>query len=137
MTAVATITVDTDGPLDLNEQPVWPPHISQEPALYVRRVIVSRAYAGLGIGAALLDWAADLARTDYQVGLIRIDVWTTNLALHAYYEKQRFSRRVGRDPQELPDYPAQALFERVVDEPGSNYWKLLAREEDVAERGHA
>jgi GNAT superfamily N-acetyltransferase len=137
MTAVATITVDTDGPLDLNEQPVWPPHISQEPALYVRRVVVSRAYAGLGIGAALLDWAAGLARTDHHVGLIRIDVWTTNLALHAYYENQRFSRRAGRDPRELPDYPAQALFERVVDEPRSNYWKLLAREEDAGERRRA
>ena len=34
--AVATITIDTDEPLDANEQPVWPAHKSHEPALYVR-----------------------------------------------------------------------------------------------------
>jgi GNAT superfamily N-acetyltransferase len=134
MTAAATITVDTDGPLDLNEQPVWPPHTSQEPALYVRRVIVSRGYVGLGLGAALLDWAADVARTDHQANLIRIDVWTTNRALHAYYQRQSFTRCAGRDPRELSDYPSQALFERAVGQPGSDYRKLLAGEEDTGEQ---
>ena len=136
MTAAATITVDTDGPLDLNEQPVWPPHTSQESALYVRRVIVSRGYACLGLGAALLDWVADVARADHQADLIRIDVWTTNRALHAYYERQGFSRCAGRDPRELSDYPSQALFERAVNQPGSNYRKLLAGEEEPNEGRH-
>jgi GNAT superfamily N-acetyltransferase len=136
MKAAATITIDTDGPLDLNEQPVWPPHTSQEPALYVRRVIVSRGYAGLGLGAALLDWAAEVASTDHQADLIRIDVWTTNRALHAYYEGQRFSRCTGRGPQELSDYPSQALFERPVGQTGSDYRKLLTGEDCGTERRH-
>jgi len=55
-TVAATITTDTEEPLYLNDHPVWPAH-KREPALYVRRVIVSRSYAGHGLGAALLDWA--------------------------------------------------------------------------------
>ena len=98
-TAVATITVDTDEPLDLNGQPVWPEHERHLPALYVRRVVVCRIYAGCGLGAALMDWAADMAKRDHGAELIRIDVWTTNLELHAYYEGQGFTRRPGRRPQ--------------------------------------
>jgi len=123
--AAATITVDTEEPLHLNEQPVWPAHKRREPALYVRRVIVSRRYAGLGLGAALLDWAADVAKRDHRAALIRIDVWTTNTELHAYYEGQRFTRREGRDPRELAGYPSQALFEREVDRSGSGYMKFF------------
>jgi GNAT superfamily N-acetyltransferase len=125
-TAAATITVDTEEPLDLNEQPVWPAHKRHEPALYVRRVVVSRRYAGIGLGAALLDWAADVAKRDHDVALIRIDVWTTNEELHAYYEGQHFTRRQGRDPRELTNYPSQALFERDVNRPGSDYKEFFA-----------
>ena len=123
----ATITIDADEPLDLNERPVWPQDKSQRPALYVRRVIVSRRYARHGLGAALLDWAADVAKRDHGAELIRIDVRTTNKKLHAYYERQRFTRC--RDPQGLGDYPSQALFERGVDVPGSDFTKLFITEE--------
>ncbi len=133
-TPAATITVDTDEPLDLNEQPVWPAHKRHEPALYVRRVIVSRHYAGIGLGAALLDWAADVAKRDHGAALIRIDVWTTNIDLHTYYQGQRFTRREGRDPRELTNYPSQALFEREVTQPGSDYSKLFMEDEDPGER---
>jgi hypothetical protein len=44
-TAVATITVDTEEPLDANEQPVWPGREGREPALYMRLVMVSRRHA--------------------------------------------------------------------------------------------
>jgi GNAT superfamily N-acetyltransferase len=127
-TPVATITVDTEEPLDANEQPVWPGYKSREPALYVRRVIVSRSRAGLGLGAALLDWAAQTAKRDYKAALIRVDVWTTNRELHAYYERQHFSRCAGRDPRELSNYPSQALFERQVDRPRSDYTELFMEE---------
>jgi GNAT superfamily N-acetyltransferase len=134
-TAVATITIDTDEPLDQNEQPVWPADKRREPALYVRRVIVSRSYAGRGLGAALFDWAADVARTDHQATLLRIDVWTTNRELHAYYERQRFVRCPGRDPRELGNYPSQALFEREVGGPGSDYTRLFTEEEGSGLQG--
>lgn len=128
-TIAATITIDTDEPMDVDEHPVWPVQESQPAVLYVRRVIVSRRYARLGLGAALLDWAADVAKNDHRAELIRIDVRTTNFKLHAYYEAQRFIRRP--DPQGLGDYPSQALFERGVHVPGSDFTKLF-----TAEDGH-
>ena len=131
--AAATITVDTEEPLDLNERPIWPAHKRHEPALYVRRIVVSRSYASIGLGAGLLDWVADVAKRDHETALIRIDVWTTNLDLHAYYEDRGFTRCQGRDPRELADYPSQALFERDVHWPGSDY-KNLFKEEGPGDR---
>lgn len=128
-TTAATITVDTQGPLALNEQPVWPADKSTEPALYVRRVIVRRRYAGRGLGAALLDWAADMARRDHEAALIRIDVWTTNSDLHAYFAGQRFTRCAGRDTRELANHPALAVFERKADRSGSAYGTMFVEEE--------
>jgi GNAT superfamily N-acetyltransferase len=126
--SAATITVDTEEPLARHDLPVWPAHKRQGKALYVRRVIVSRDYAGLGLGAGLLDWAADVAKRDHEADFIRIDVWTTNLDLHAYYQRQRFIQQQGRDPEEIPGYPAQALFEREVGNSSSDYCELFAEE---------
>ncbi len=114
LTVAGTITIDTEEPVDADERPVWPAHKSPEPAIYVRRVIVGRRYSGIGLGAAMLDWAAEAATEEYQATLLRIDVWTTNRGLHEYYEGQFFARREARDPEELPGYPAQALFERMA-----------------------
>jgi GNAT superfamily N-acetyltransferase len=125
-TVAATITIDTDEPTDVDERPVWPAEESQPRVLYVRRVIVSRRYAGLGLGAALLDWAAEVAETDYGAELIRIDVRTTNLKLHAYYEGQGFTP--GPKPEGLSDYPSQALFQRGVDVPRSDFTKMFSTE---------
>jgi GNAT superfamily N-acetyltransferase len=124
-----TVTLDTEEPLTAHGKPVWPAHRRHELALYVRRMIVRRAYAGLGIGAALLDWSASVAKTGHGATLIRVDVWTTNLGLQAYYERQRFLRCEGRDPQELDDYPAQALFERTADQAGSAHADLFVEAE--------
>jgi GNAT superfamily N-acetyltransferase len=128
-TAVATITVDTDEPLDSREQPLWPADKRRTSALYVRRVVVSRHYAGIGLGAALIDWAAAVARREYGADVIRVDVWTTNQDLHAYYTGQRFVRCAGRDPRELAGYPSQALFERTADNAGSDYGNWFIEEE--------
>lgn len=128
-TAAATITVDTDEPVDLKGQPVWPEHERLRSALYLRRIVVARDYAGRGLGAALLDWAAHVAKRDHRAALIRIDVWTTNLELHAYFEGQRFVRVPGCEPTSLPDYPSQALFERAADLSGSDYTELFLEEE--------
>jgi ribosomal protein S18 acetylase RimI-like enzyme len=100
-TVAATITIDTDEPLGIDGHPVWVPDKSEKPALYVRRVIVSRRYARRGLGAALLDWAADVARRNHGAELIRIDVRTTNQRLQSYYERQHFTRC--QDTQGLGD----------------------------------
>jgi GNAT superfamily N-acetyltransferase len=126
-TIAATITVDDDEPLDLNERPVWPPDESRAAVVYVRRVVVSRRYASHKLGAALLDWAANWAKENRRAKLIRIDVWTTNERLHRYYEDRHFTRC--RDPQGLGSYPSQALFQRPVDVRVLDFTKLFMTQE--------
>jgi GNAT superfamily N-acetyltransferase len=118
-TPVGTITVDTDDPLDLAGNPVWPAHKRVERALYVHRVIVRRSHAGLGLGAELFNWASDVAQREIGAPLIRIDVWTDNWDLHAYYRRQGFTLCEFRDPSAVPGYPSRALFERRT-LPGKN-----------------
>ena len=116
-TAVAgTITIDP------TDNGVWPADKRGEKAVYVRKVIVRRHYAGLGLGARLLDWAADVAARAHEARWIRIDVWTTNRRLHSYYRKQGFRFR---DLAEDPDYPSRALFERSTDRRRHDYQALL------------
>lgn len=116
-TAVAgTITIDPDG------NDIWPVEKRSEKAVYVRRVIVRRHYAGLGLGARLLDWAADVAARAHEARWIRIDVWTTNRRLHAYYQMQGFRYH---DLVDDPDYPSRALFERSTDKRRYEYRALL------------
>jgi len=124
-TIVGTITVDKEAPVDFASNYVWPAELRAETALYVRRMIVRRSYAGLGLGAGLLDWATDFAKRELSTTLLRIDVWTTNYRLHDYYRSQGFTLCEFRDPVALPDYPARALFERRVSTNGQSRAALL------------
>jgi GNAT superfamily N-acetyltransferase len=117
---VGTITLDENHPVDGAENPVWPVHHLRERALYVHRVVVSRRYSGLGLGAGLLDWASGKAMALIGTPLLRIDVWTDNAALHEYYKRQGFEYLITRDEKDLPDYPARALFERRTSPNGRN-----------------
>ncbi|GAA3312118.1 hypothetical protein GCM10020295_83100 [Streptomyces cinereospinus] len=54
--AAATITLDREADTRL-----WTPEEIAEPALYVHKLAVDRAYAGTGLGSALLDWAGEQA----------------------------------------------------------------------------
>jgi GNAT superfamily N-acetyltransferase len=112
--AAATITVTTDDPRDPAGRYVWPRRKRRQRALYVRRVIVRRSHAGLGLGAALIDWASEAAIQQIGTPRLRIDVWTTNRDLHAYYRDHGFKRGTRRPPWKLPGYPSRALFERTV-----------------------
>jgi GNAT superfamily N-acetyltransferase len=122
---VGTITVDTEAPVDFASNYVWPPERRAETALYVRRMIVRRSHAGLGLGAGLLGWATEVAKRELRTTLLRIDVWTTNQELHDYYRNQGFTFCEFRDPAALPDYPARALFERRVHPNGHSRAALL------------
>lgn len=77
------------------------------------------------LGAGLLDWAAEVAQREHGAVVLRIDVWTTNLNLHAYYERRSFTRYKGGEPREIADYPSQALFERNVNMRITDYKKLF------------
>jgi predicted N-acetyltransferase YhbS len=115
----ATIAID---PVDNG---VWPADKRAEPALYVRRVIVDRHYAGLGVGARLLDWASDVAVLEHQGDWIRVDVWTTNLGLHEYYRTQGFEDAGWCDLEDELDNPSRALFQRSTAQQRPDYGDML------------
>jgi GNAT superfamily N-acetyltransferase len=106
-TVIGTITADPQ------DYPVWPTEQLREPAVYVRRLVISRAYAGRRLGADLLDWAGLAALRRYGAQWIRVDVWRTNKELHDYYERQGF---VFFDTNSDPDYPSGALFQKPTAE---------------------
>jgi ribosomal protein S18 acetylase RimI-like enzyme len=109
-TAVATITCRRHGNQDL-----WTEGEQGERAVYVSRLIVSRKYSGLEIGGALIDWAGQRGVRDWSAQWVRIDVWTTNVALHNYYEKIGFRFcRIG--PFDKETYPSAALFQKPTSE---------------------
>ncbi|WP_062207528.1 GNAT family N-acetyltransferase [Streptomyces sp. NBRC 109706] len=83
--AVATVTLDDE---DL-EPGAWTDVELAEPALYVHKLTVRRERAGRQLGSLILDWADDrAARTGAR--WLRLDAWTTNTKLHAYYLEQGF-----------------------------------------------
>jgi GNAT superfamily N-acetyltransferase len=84
----------------------------EEDAVYVHRLVVSRAYAGLDLGGVLIDWAVQRELRTRRVEWVRVDVWTTNTDLHDYYERQGFIR-CGSCPD--PRYPSGALFQKAAD----------------------
>lgn len=112
---IATITYRPTGNLRL-----WTPQERREPSVYVSRLIVSRSHAAQAIGEALIDWAGLRALRDWGAQWIRIDVWTTNEALHNYYEKRGFRFcRIHKPPEsknghngEQKSYPSAALFQK-------------------------
>lgn len=99
----ATITADPE------DDPYWPAEFRRDPAVYVHRLVVGRPYRGVGLGAALLDWAGRTARRDHGARWIRVSAWTTNLTLHDYYRRQGFSAcGFHRDG----GYPSGARFQK-------------------------
>jgi hypothetical protein len=124
-----TITLDVGYPLDGAKNPVWPADCLDDNALYVHRVVVRRCYGGIGLGAGMLDWASHKAVALLGTPLLRIDVWTDNAALHDYYKDKGFMPCGVRDEQDLPHYPARALFERRTSPNGRSSAGRLLREE--------
>jgi GNAT superfamily N-acetyltransferase len=101
--AAATLTTDTE------HDPYWAQGLQSRPAVYVHRLVVARRYAGLGLGASLLNWAGRTGRLAHGANYVRISAWTTNVALHRYYESQGFKLQ-GFHADD--GYPSAARFEK-------------------------
>ncbi len=127
-TVAATVTCREHG----NDM-LWTPQEQDEPAAYVSRLIVSRQHTGLSIGAALIDWAGKLGMDRWQAKLIRVDVWTTNLALHRYYKGQGFEHLRTLQFEDYWDYPSAALFQK----PTADVDPAAATRFEMPERGEA
>jgi GNAT superfamily N-acetyltransferase len=106
--AAATVTLAAKLNPNVWSRPACTCDLSER-AVYAHRLITARNYAGYGLGAQLIDWAGLRARDRYGATRIRIDVWTTNAALHDYYMKTGF------EPCGFcadPDYPSGRLFQK-------------------------
>lgn len=103
-----------------------------EPAAYVSRLIVSRDHAGQGLGAALIHWAGARAVDQWRARWIRIDVWTTNTALHQYYKNQGFEHQRTLDFENHWDYPSAALFQMPAGAVNQEYAAMFELSEEVS-----
>lgn len=81
------------------------------PAVYAHRLVVARDFAGWGLGAQLIDWTGLRGHQEYGAKWIRIDVWSSNLALHQYYTKRGFES-CGECPNRK--YPSGMLFQKEI-----------------------
>jgi ribosomal protein S18 acetylase RimI-like enzyme len=118
---VATVTYRPDGP-DL-----WTDEERRQAAVYMSRLVVRRKYAGVRVGADLTNWAGARAKAGYSAELLRIDVWTDNIRLHAYYQERGFYfHRFCTDK----NYPSAALFYKptsdISQQAGSLFWEIPA-----------
>jgi GNAT superfamily N-acetyltransferase len=87
---LAWIDDEPVGALAVGKAPAHLPQAS-DPELYVNLLVTARRHAGEGIGAAMLDYARDLAWAQ-GARLLRLDCYAgDDRALVAYYEKQGFS----------------------------------------------
>ncbi|MFE0549247.1 GNAT family N-acetyltransferase [Streptomyces pilosus] len=80
----ATITLTPNA-----EDGLWTAEELREPSLFINKLTVARTHAGQNIGGRLLDWAGDrghLAGAKW----LRLDAWTTNASLQAYYLRHGF-----------------------------------------------
>ncbi|MDG4788403.1 GNAT family N-acetyltransferase [Micromonospora sp. WMMD1102] len=96
------------------------PHVpaATEPELYVNLLVSDRAHAGRRIGARLLEYAEELARSS-GVDLLRVDCYAgDDGALVRYYENQGFT---ATEPFTVPladrRWPGQVLERRLVPRP--------------------
>ena len=105
--ALATVTLDRNA-----DDRLWTAEEREEPALYVHKLTVDRDTATRGMGSRLLDWAGDQAARHHCLWL-RLDAWTTNPRLHAYYRKQGFRHvRTSAHPDVVSGWAAQRPVRR-------------------------
>lgn len=109
---VGTITLATANDVDdlwkpdIEPEPLWLPQDDPSDALYVAKMLVPTHAAGRDLGGDLLDWAGGRA---FAAGLswLRLDCWSTNHRLHAYYRRQGF-----RYVRTVPGRVSGACFQR-------------------------
>jgi hypothetical protein len=91
---------------------LWTKDELSERAVYVSRLIVDREYAGLELGANLIDWAGVRGIERWKAEWIRVDVWTTNAGLHNYYKGQDFEYLRTVEVEHEWDYPSAVLLQK-------------------------
>ena len=83
----------------------------EDAALYVHGLVVDRALAGRGVGAALLRWVEDRARS-CGARWVRLDCAASNARLRGYYVGRGFTAVGGRSFDD--GWEPVVLLERAV-----------------------
>ena len=127
-TLVASVTVEVAGSPGL-----WTAQELRTPAVYLHRLVVDRGYKGLRIGEALIRWgAARGLREEPAAEELRIDTWSTNGGLHAYYVGIGFTEIPGvRVPAD--ETPSGQLFRMSIGDIGP--WEELTGAFQMQEEG--
>ncbi|MGQ4618056.1 GNAT family N-acetyltransferase [Nocardia sp. R7R-8] len=113
-TWIAEVAGEPAGTITVNDRAdagLWSPWELDDAAI-VHFMIVDLRFAGLRVGHHLLAHAGMLARERGRAW-VRLDAWTTNTDLHAYYRSAGF--RLVRIAGPLALGPSRALFERRAD----------------------
>lgn len=106
--AIGTVSIKSQG-----HEELWTAQERETEAVYLHRLVVHRDYAGIGLGAELIDWAGREGASQRQhAELIRIDVWTDNKALHDYYRGLGFKDVAIRETSDRT--PSGALFQKPL-----------------------
>jgi RimJ/RimL family protein N-acetyltransferase len=99
-------------------------HAGSRKCAYLSRLVTTRDFAGLHIGAAIIDWACEYADEAFGAKRLRIDVWTTNHRLHDYYRKHGFQPRGYLNDK---NYPSCARFDRPTGKRAPNAVPRIVR----------
>lgn len=94
-----------------SDESVWGPHSGG--AVYVHGLVVDRAAAGQGLGAALLRWAEERCRRTGRE-LLRLDCVESNAALRDYYARAGFAEVGRREFTDRPWHPVVLLEKRLA-----------------------
>ncbi|MGI8336071.1 GNAT family N-acetyltransferase [Actinomadura scrupuli] len=106
--AAASVTIHLTGSPYL-----WTEEERRTPAIYLHRLVLNRAYAGMRLGARLIAWAGQRGfQENPEATCIRIDTWTDNHGLHKYYERQGFEFVGVR--QAPGRHPSGRLFQKPI-----------------------
>lgn len=89
ITLTAYVDVDDLWKPDRDPEALWYPDDDPADALYAAKMMIPLRYSGHRLGGEMLNWAGGRA---FAAGLtwLRLDAWTTNPRLHAYYVGQGF-----------------------------------------------
>lgn len=82
---VATVSLD-----EAADPEFWTEADDPSSALYLHRMVVARSHAREHLGSSIIDWASRQAAARSKRWL-RLDAWSSNSGLHAYYERQGFT----------------------------------------------
>ena len=89
ITLTAWVDVDSLWKPDRDPEALWYPQDDPADAIYAAKMMVPLARSGQQLGDEMLDWAGGQA---FQARLtwLRLDAWTSNARLHAYYVRRGF-----------------------------------------------